>query len=70
MSLEINVSEDRRHSGWHCQEEVQSGKEGSWEVFFLPEMALRSLKTARGSERGGQVRTGGLPGCRFGSRND
>ena len=31
--------------------EVQSGKEGSWEVFFLPEMALRSLKTARGSER-------------------
>ena len=32
--------------------EAQSGKEGSWEVFFLPEMALRSLKTARGSERG------------------
>ena len=31
---------------------MQSGKEGSWEVFFLPEMALRSLKTARGSERG------------------
>ena len=30
--------------------EVQLGKEGSWEVFFLPEMALRSLKTARGSE--------------------
>ena len=31
---------------------MQSGKEGSWKVFFLPEMALRSLKTARGSERG------------------
>ena len=30
---------------------MQSGKEESWEVFFLPEMALRSLKTARGSER-------------------
>ena len=35
--------------------EVQSGKEGSWEVFFLPEMALRSLKTARGSERGDRL---------------
>ena len=32
--------------------EVQSGKEGSWEVFFLPEMALKSLKTARESKRG------------------
>ena len=30
---------------------MQPGKKGSWEVFFLPEMALRSLKTARGSER-------------------
>ena len=28
--------------------ENTTGKEGSWEVFFLPEMALRSLKTARG----------------------
>ena len=35
--------------------EVQSGKEGSWKVFFLPEMALRSLKTARGSERGDRL---------------
>ena len=53
MSLEIDVSEDKRRSGWQYQEgEVQSGKEWSWEVFFLPEMALRSLKTARGSERG------------------
>ena len=34
---------------------MQSGKEGSWEVFFLPEMALRSLKTARGSERGDRL---------------
>ena len=32
--------------------EVQPGKEGFWEVFFLPEMALRSLKRAHGSERG------------------
>ena len=28
-----------------------TGKKGSWEVFFLPEMALRSLKTAQESER-------------------
>ena len=35
--------------------QVQSGKEESWEVFFLPEMALRSLKTARGSERGDRL---------------
>ena len=35
--------------------ELQPGKEGSWEVFFLPEMALRSLKTARGSERGDRL---------------
>ena len=34
---------------------MQSGKEGSWEVFFLPEMALKSLKTARGSERGDRL---------------
>ena len=31
---------------------MKPGKEGSWEVFFLPEVALRSLKTARGSEQG------------------
>ena len=35
--------------------ELQRGKQGSWEVFFLPEMALRSLKTARGSERGNRL---------------
>ena len=35
--------------------QVQSGKEESWEVFFLPEMALKSLKTARGSERGDRL---------------
>ena len=34
---------------------MQSGKEESWEVFFLPEIALRSLKTARGSERGDKL---------------
>ena len=34
---------------------MQSGKEESWEVFLLPEMALRSLKTARGSERGDKL---------------
>ena len=34
---------------------MQSGKEESWEVFFLPEIALRSLKTARGSERGDRL---------------
>ena len=31
------------------------GKEESWEMFLLPEMALRSLKTARGSERGDRL---------------
>ena len=34
---------------------MQSGKEESWEVFLLPEIALRSLKTARGSERGDRL---------------
>ena len=34
---------------------MQPGKEGSWEVFFLPEMALKSLKTALGSERGDRL---------------
>ena len=34
---------------------MQSGKEESWEVFFLAEIALRSLKTARGSERGDRL---------------
>ena len=35
--------------------QVQSGKEESWEVFCLPEIALRSLKTARGSKRGDRL---------------
>ena len=35
--------------------QVQSGKEESWEVFLLPEIALGSLKTARGSERGDRL---------------
>ena len=35
--------------------ELQPEKEGSWEVFFLPQMALRSLETARGSERGDRL---------------
>ena len=35
--------------------ELQPGKEGSREVFFLPEMALRSLKTAGRSERGNRL---------------
>ena len=31
--LEIDVSEDKRHSDWQCQRgELQPGKEGSWEV--------------------------------------
>ena len=34
---------------------MQSGKEESWEVFFLPEIALRSLKTVRRSERGDRL---------------
>ena len=34
---------------------MQSGKEESWEVFLSPEMALRSLKTARGSEWGDRL---------------
>ena len=34
---------------------MQSGKQEFWEVFLLPEIALRSLKTARGSERGDRL---------------
>ena len=34
---------------------MQSGKEEFWEVFLLPEMAFKSLKTARGSERGDRL---------------
>ena len=49
---------------------MQSGKEESWEFFFLPEMALRSLKTARGSERGDRLEQVAWQVARFGSRND
>ena len=55
MSLEIDVSEDKRRSGWQYQEGKCNQEKKSWEVFFLPEMALRSLKTARGSERGDRL---------------
>ena len=56
MSLEIDVSEDKRQSGWQCQEgKCNREKKGLGRCFFLPKMALRSLKTARGSERGDRL---------------
>ena len=55
MSLEIDVSEDKRQSGWQCQEGKCNWEKKSLGSVFLPEMALRSLKTARGSERGDRL---------------
>ena len=56
MSLEIDVSEDKRQSGWQCQEgKCNREKKSLGRCFFLPEIALRSLKTARGSERGDRL---------------
>ena len=56
MLLEIDVSEDKRQSGWQCQEgKCNREKKSLGRCFFLPEMALRSLKTARGSERGNKL---------------
>ena len=56
MSLEIHVSEDKRQSGWQCQEgKCNREKKSFGRCFCLPEMALRSLKTARGSERGDRL---------------
>ena len=50
------MSEDKRHSDWQCREEnCNWEKKGLGRYFFLPEMALRSLKTARGSERGDRL---------------
>ena len=65
------MSEDKRHSDWQGQEgKCNREKKGLGRCFFVPKMAIRSLKTAQGSERGGQIRTSGLPGCGFGSIND
>ena len=37
VSLEIDVSEDKRHSDWQCQEgKCNQEKKGPWEVFFCP----------------------------------
>ena len=55
MSLEIDVSEDKRQSGWQCQEGKCNREKKSLGRCFLPEIALRSLKTARGSERGDRL---------------
>ena len=67
MLLEIGVSEDKRHSGWQCQEgKCNREKKGllfARDGIEKPENSTR-IRTGR------QVRTGGLPGCRFGSRND
>ena len=52
MLLEIGVREDNRHSGWQCQKGSATGKRRVLGGVFLLEMALRSLKTAKGSERG------------------
>ena len=56
MSLEIDVSEDKRQSAWQCQEgKCNREKKSLGRCFFLAEIALRSLKTARGSERGDRL---------------
>ena len=56
MLLEIDVSEDKRHSGWQCQEgKCNREKKGLGRCSFLPEKALKNLKTARGSERGDRL---------------
>ena len=56
MSLEIDVSEDKRQSGWQCQEgKCNRENKSLGRCFFWPEIALRSLKTARGSERGDRL---------------
>ena len=56
MSLEIDVSKDKRQSAWQCQEgKCNRKRRVLGGVFFLAEIALRSLKTARGSERGDRL---------------
>ena len=49
---------------------MQSGKEESWEVFLLARDGIVKPKDSTRIRTGRQVRTGGLPGCRFGSKND
>ena len=48
---------------------MQPGKEGFWEVFFCPD-GIEKFEDSTRIRMGGQISTGGLPGCRFGSRND
>ena len=44
---------------------MQSGKEESWEVFFFAQDGIEKPEDSTRIRTGRQVRTGGLPGCRF-----
>ena len=70
MSLEIDVSEDKRQSGWQCQEDKCNREKKSLGSVFFARDSIEKPEDSTRIRTGRQVRTGGLPGCRFGSRND
>ena len=70
MSLEIDVSEDKRHSGWQCQEGSAIGKRRVLGGVLFARDGIEKPEDSTRIRTGRQVRTGGLTGCRFGSRND
>ena len=66
----IDVSEDKRRSGWQYQEgKCNQEKKGHGGVLFARDGIEKPEDSTR-IRTGRQVRTGGLPGCRFGSRNN
>ena len=69
MLLEIGVREDKRHSGWQCQEGKCNWEKKGLGSFFCPD-GIEKPEDSTGIRMGGQIRTRGLPGCRYGSRND
>ena len=70
MSIEIDVSEDKRHSDRQCQEgKCNRKKKGLGGVLFARD-GIEEPEDSKRIRTTGQVRRGGLPGCGFGSRND
>ena len=72
MLHEIDVSEDKRHSDWRCQEGKCNREKkglGNGRCFFARD-GIEEPEDSTRIRTGRLIRTGCLTGCGFGSRND
>ena len=70
MLLEINVSEDKRHSDCSVKRGTATGKRRVLEGVLFAQEGIEKPEDNTTIRTGRQIKTGGLPGCGFGSTND